>query len=69
MLNVVIVFVVGLMVLVGFVFLLEYLDNIVKKEEDVENLFGLLVLGIVVCMDEEIMNVKLYVLLLRKVRG
>ena len=38
MLNVAIAFVVGLMAAVGLAFLLEYLDNTVKKEEDVEKL-------------------------------
>ena len=53
MLNVAIAFVVGLMASVGLAFLLEYLDNTVKKEEDVENLLGLPVLGVVARMDEE----------------
>ena len=53
MLNVAIAFVVGLMAAVGLAFLLEYLDNTVKKEEDVETLLGLPVLGIVARMDEE----------------
>ncbi|MGE6551889.1 YveK family protein [Bacillus mycoides] len=69
MLNVVIAFVVGLMAAVGLSFLLEYLDNTVKKEEDVENLLGLPVLGIVARMDEETMNVKSHAPSSRKVRG
>ncbi|MBK5490466.1 capsular biosynthesis protein [Bacillus sp. TH17] len=69
MLNVAIAFVVGLMAAVGLAFLLEYLDNTVKKEEDVENLLGLPVLGIVARMDEETMNVKSHASSSRKVRG
>ena len=70
MLNVVIAFVVGLMASVGLVFLLEYLDNTVKKEEDVENLLGLPVLGIVTHMDEETQTGRSsHAPLLRKVRG
>ena len=68
MLNVAIAFVVGLMAAVGLAFLLEYLDNTVKKEEDVESLLGLPVLGIVARMDEETMNVKSHAPSSRKVR-
>lgn len=52
-LNIAIAFVVGLMASVGLAFLLEYLDNTVKKEEDIEALLGLPVLGVVARMDEE----------------
>ncbi|NWK71551.1 capsular biosynthesis protein [Bacillus paramycoides] len=70
MFNVAIAFVVGLMAAVGLAFLLEYLDNTVKKEEDVESLLGLPVLGIVARMDEEIqVGNSLYTLSSRKVRG
>ncbi|MGH1089343.1 YveK family protein [Bacillus mycoides] len=69
MLNVAIAFVVGLMASVGLAFLLEYLDNTVKKEEDVESLLGLPVLGIVARMDEETANVKSHAPSSRKVRG
>ncbi|PGT97404.1 YveK family protein [Bacillus cereus] len=67
--NVAIAFVFGLMAAVGLAFLLEYLDNTVKKEEDVENLLGLPVLGIVARMDEETTNVKSHAPSSRKVRG
>ena len=40
-----IAFVVGLMVSVGIAFLLEYLDNTIKLEQDIEKLLGLPVLG------------------------
>ncbi|KXY37754.1 capsular biosynthesis protein [Bacillus cereus] len=69
MLNVVIAFIVGLMAAVGMAFLLEYLDNTVKKEEDVETLLGLPVLGIVARMDEETASVKSHAPSSRKVRG
>lgn len=52
-LNIAIAFVVGLMASVGLAFLLEYLDNTVKKEEDIEALLGLPVLGVVARMDED----------------
>ncbi|TCP24929.1 capsular polysaccharide biosynthesis protein [Scopulibacillus darangshiensis] len=45
LLNMAIAFVVGLMVSVGLAFLLEYLDNTVKTEEDIEKLLELPVLG------------------------
>ncbi|WP_390208435.1 YveK family protein [Bacillus toyonensis] len=69
MLNVAIAFVVGLMASVVLAFLLEYLDNSVKKEEDIESLLGLPVLGIVASMDEETMNVKSQAPLSKKARG
>lgn len=43
--NLAIAFVVGLMVSIGLAFLLEYLDNTVKTEEDIEKVLGLPVLG------------------------
>ena len=46
-LNVLIAFVVGLMASVGIVFLLEYLDNTIKTSNDVENLLGIPVLGVI----------------------
>ncbi|HFK1497460.1 TPA: YveK family protein [Bacillus paranthracis] len=53
MLNVAIAFVVGLMASVGLAFLLEYLDNTLKKEEDIEKLLGVPVLGVVAHMEED----------------
>ncbi|MBO9130034.1 Wzz/FepE/Etk N-terminal domain-containing protein [Bacillus sp. 165] len=52
-LNVAIAIVVGLMTSVGLAFLLEYLDNTIKKEQDIEALLELPVLGVVATMDEE----------------
>lgn len=51
LLNMAIAFVVGLMTAVGLAFLLEYLDNTMKTEEDVQNLIGLPVLGTIAQMD------------------
>ncbi|RXT03685.1 YveK family protein [Ammoniphilus sp. CFH 90114] len=51
-LNMVIAFVVGLMTAVGIVFLLEYLDNTLKSEQDIERILGLSVLGSIATMDE-----------------
>ncbi|HDX9579049.1 Wzz/FepE/Etk N-terminal domain-containing protein [Bacillus cytotoxicus] len=69
MINIAIAFIVGLMASVGLAFLLEYLDNTVKKEEDVEKLLGLPVLGIVARMDEEEIGSKSRAASTKKVRG
>ena len=47
LLNIVIAVVVGLMVGVGLSFLLEYLDNTLKTEQDIENLLELPVMGVI----------------------
>ncbi|PLT35765.1 YveK family protein [Bacillus sp. V5-8f] len=47
LLNIAIAVVVGLMAGIGLAFFLEYLDNTVKSEQDVETLLGLPVLGAV----------------------
>lgn len=52
LLNVAIACVVGLMTAVGLAFLLEYLDNTVKSEQDIEALLGLPVLGVISQMDD-----------------
>jgi len=52
-LNMAIAFVVGLMAGVGLAFLLEYLDNTVKNEQDVEKLLELPVLGSIAQMEVE----------------
>ncbi len=46
-LNMAIAFVVGLMASVGIAFLLEYLDNTIKNEQDIERLLEIPVLGAV----------------------
>lgn len=53
LLNMAIAFVVGMMTGVGLAFLLEYLDNTIKNEQDVEKLLELPVLGVVTTIDEE----------------
>ncbi|WP_377887492.1 YveK family protein [Alkalihalobacillus sp. R86527] len=56
-LNMAIALVVGLMVGVGLAFLLEFLDNTIKDEDDIENVLGLPVLGtIAVINDKEVMG-------------
>ncbi|MEC3884073.1 Wzz/FepE/Etk N-terminal domain-containing protein [Halobacillus sp. HZG1] len=52
-LNIAIAFVVGTMIGVGLAFLLEYLDNTIKQEEDIEETLGLPVLGVVSTISEK----------------
>ncbi|MBQ4867327.1 capsular biosynthesis protein [Priestia megaterium] len=47
LLNVVIAIVVGLMVGVGLSFLLEYLDNTLKTEQDIENILEMPLMGVI----------------------
>ncbi|WP_281974566.1 YveK family protein [Halobacillus litoralis] len=51
-LNIAIALVVGLMVGVGIAFLLEYLDNTIKSETDIEESLGMPVLGVVSTITE-----------------
>lgn len=53
MLNMAIALVVGLMAGVGLAFLLEYLDNTIKNEQDIENVLGLPVLGAITTITPE----------------
>ncbi|WP_129727562.1 YveK family protein [Ectobacillus funiculus] len=53
MLNIVIAFVIGLMVSIGLAFLLEYFDNTIKREQDIEKILELPVLGVVTKMEEK----------------
>ena len=46
-LNIAVALVVGLMIGIGLSFLLEYLDNTVKTENDIENLLELPVMGVI----------------------
>jgi capsular polysaccharide biosynthesis protein len=56
-LNIAIAMVVGLMIGVGLSFLLEYLDNTIKNELDVEKVLGLPVLGAITTIgDKDKMN-------------
>lgn len=52
-LNIAIAFILGLMASIGLVFLLEYLDNTIKTEEDIEKLLGYPVLGIISIIDDD----------------
>jgi capsular polysaccharide biosynthesis protein len=52
-LNMAIAFVLGAMVGVGLAFLLEYLDNTIKNEQDVEKHLELPVLGVISQMSDE----------------
>ncbi|PGR00094.1 YveK family protein [Priestia megaterium] len=52
LLNIVIAIVVGLMVGVGIAFLLEYLDNTVKTEQDIETILELPVIGAITNIKE-----------------
>lgn len=53
LLNIAIAFVVGAMAGVGLAFLLEYLDNTIKTEQDVEKLLELPVLGVIATFEEQ----------------
>ncbi|MFD3446626.1 YveK family protein [Microbacteriaceae bacterium 4G12] len=66
-LNIAIAIVVGLMVSVGISFLIEYLDNTLKKEEDIEAYLGLPVLGAISHMEES--SVSSANAAIKKVRG
>lgn len=52
LLNIAIALVIGLMAGVGLAFLLEYLDNTIKNEEDIEKTIGLPVLGVIAQMED-----------------
>ena len=52
-LNIAIALVVGLMAGVGLAFLLEYMDNTIKSEQDIEKLLELPVLGVISKMTSE----------------
>ncbi|KAA0548474.1 capsular biosynthesis protein [Bacillus sp. BGMRC 2118] len=52
-LNMAIAFVVGAMLGVGLAFLLEYLDNTIKTEQDIEKLLELPVLGAIMVITED----------------
>ncbi|MEH7336775.1 Wzz/FepE/Etk N-terminal domain-containing protein [Neobacillus drentensis] len=52
LINIGIALIVGLMVGVGIAFLIEYLDNSIKTEQDIEKTLELPVLGTIAAMDE-----------------
>ncbi|MCM3586966.1 Wzz/FepE/Etk N-terminal domain-containing protein [Mesobacillus maritimus] len=51
-LNIAIALVVGLMAGVGLAFLLEYFDNTVKNEQDIEKTLGMPILGVISVIDD-----------------
>ncbi|WP_061808963.1 YveK family protein [Rossellomorea vietnamensis] len=53
LLNIAIATVVGLMIGVGLAFLLEFLDNTIKTEQEVEKLLGVPVLGSITRIDDQ----------------
>ncbi|WP_053367831.1 YveK family protein [Bacillus sp. FJAT-27245] len=53
LLNIAIAIVVGLMAGVGLAFLLEYFDNTVKTEQDIDRILGLPVLGVIATIDSD----------------
>ncbi|WP_066070653.1 YveK family protein [Neobacillus soli] len=55
-LNVAIAIVVGLMAGVGLAFLLEYFNNTIKNEQDVEKILGLPILGVIATIDDQKME-------------
>ncbi|MDM5329829.1 Wzz/FepE/Etk N-terminal domain-containing protein [Neobacillus sp. CF12] len=56
LLNVAIAIVVGLMASIGLAFLLEYFDNTVKNEQDIEKILGLPILGVIATIDDKKME-------------
>lgn len=52
LLNIAVAFFVGLMLSIGSVFLLEYLDNTVKDEEELTKLLGIPVIGVIPTIEE-----------------
>lgn len=58
LLNIAIAFVVGLMLGVGLAFLIEYFDNTIKTEQDIEKYLELPVLGVITTFDMEDMQKK-----------
>ncbi|MDQ0219253.1 capsular biosynthesis protein [Peribacillus cavernae] len=53
LLNIAIALIVGLMAGIGLAFLLEYLDNTIKTEQDIERALELPVLGVITEIDEQ----------------
>lgn len=56
MLNIAIALIIGLMVGIGLAFLLEYLDTTVKTEQDVEEIIGLPIIGLISIINPEEMR-------------
>jgi capsular polysaccharide biosynthesis protein len=56
LLNVAIAIVVGLMASVCIAFLLDYFDNTIKNEQDIEKILGLPILGVIATIDNQKME-------------
>jgi capsular polysaccharide biosynthesis protein len=56
LLNVAIAMIVGLMASVGLAFLLEYFNNTIKNEQDIEKILGLPILGVIAMIDDQKME-------------
>lgn len=70
LMNIAIAVVVGLMMGIGLSFLLEYLDNSIKDEQDVENIMELPILAVISTIDEdELQGTSLPLQSVRPVRG
>ncbi|MFB8422103.1 YveK family protein [Priestia megaterium] len=70
LMNIAIAVVVGLMIGIGLSFLLEYLDNSIKDEQDVENIMELPILAVISTIDEdELQGTSLPLQSVRPVRG
>jgi capsular polysaccharide biosynthesis protein len=54
--NIAIALVVGLMLSVGLAFLLEYFDNTIKNEQDIEKILELPILGVIATIDDQKME-------------
>lgn len=52
-LNMAIAFFLGIMISVGLVFMIEFLDNTIKTQEDVEKLLGLPVIGLIPLVNDK----------------
>jgi capsular polysaccharide biosynthesis protein len=52
LINIAIALIIGIMTGVGLAFLLDYLDNTIKNEQEIENILGLPVLGVIASIDD-----------------
>jgi capsular polysaccharide biosynthesis protein len=52
LINIAIALIIGIMTGVGVAFLLDYLDNTIKNEQEIESILGLPVLGVIATIDD-----------------
>ncbi|OCA84596.1 YveK family protein [Bacillus sp. FJAT-27986] len=69
LLNIAIAMVVGLMIGVGISFLMEYLDNTIKTEQDIERILDLPVIGVIGVIEESNVQMEGYARTKRAGRG